>query len=84
MRFGTEITPKVGLEADFKTFWDAKNCENTFLSKTNLFKTNSSKPLRQPYPNLAYGVYLKHRNSIKQKTMCLCRVLEEMCVLVLI
>ena len=31
MRFGTENIPKVGLEVDFKTFWDHIICENTFF-----------------------------------------------------
>ena len=64
MRLGIKNTPKVRLEVDFKSFWDPIICEITFLTKTNLFETNYSKPLRQPQVDLLYRVYLKHRNSI--------------------
>ena len=37
--------------------------ENDFLSKTNLFKTNYAKRLRQPRVILTSRVYLKHQNS---------------------
>ena len=32
------------------------------------FKTNYSEPLRQPEVDLAYRVYLKHRNSISENS----------------
>ena len=56
-----EIIPKYALGPIFQAPWGR---ENTFLSKTNLFKTNHAKPLRQPRVILVYRVYLKHRNSI--------------------
>ena len=48
----------------FEHFGAPKCVQKHFLTKTNLFLTNYSKPLRQPWVNLVYRVYLKHRNSI--------------------
>ena len=39
---------------------------NIFLAKANPFETNYSKPLRQPWVDPSYRVYLTHRRSIKQ------------------
>ena len=47
-----------------------KSARTHVLAKTNLFETNCSKPLRQPYPNPAYRIYLKHRNSILKFYFC--------------
>ena len=44
-RFGIEIISKYALETIFQALGSR---ENTFLSKTDLFKTNYSNPLRQP------------------------------------
>ena len=41
-----------------------KLARKLFLLINDLFETNYSKPLRQPYANLTYRVDLKHRNSI--------------------
>ena len=45
-------------------FLTTLNSRKRFLSKTNLFKTNYSKRLRQPLVDLVSRVYLKHLNSI--------------------
>ena len=44
-RFGIEIIPKHALEP---IFWAPRSRENTFWSKTDHFKKNYAKPLRQP------------------------------------
>ena len=41
-----------------------KIAKNMCLLINDLFKTNYSKPLRQPYAILTYRVYLKPLNSI--------------------
>ena len=45
---GMENVFKFGMQVDFWTFWASKNLAEHFLLMKDLFKTNYSKPLRQP------------------------------------
>ena len=56
--------PQIGLGSIFEHVGVPKFARKHFLSKTILFQTNYSKPLRQPKVDLAYRVYLKPLNSI--------------------
>ena len=58
------MSPKSVWGSIFKHLGIPKFAKTYFLSKTNLFKTNYSKPFQETHLDLAYRVDLKHRDSI--------------------
>ena len=57
---------KHSLEIDFGLCWDAIICAATFLRVDDLFITNYSERLRQPYIDLRNRVHPKHQNFISK------------------
>ena len=52
-----------------RQLFNTLGCPAVFCPKTNLSKTNYSKPFREPsLVELLYRVYLKHQNSIWKKS----------------